>query len=133
AGGGGGAEGGVEGGEGGGGGVGRAPPARGTIGVAAGPGEAVDRSSQTPPFCAWRHHAPACTARRPATSLMGARSGSEPSSSSRVSYPSALTRRSCRTAASSGLAARCRYVNRILSARSSAYSDGSGSFTLRTS
>src|SRR4029077_12117832 len=37
--------------------------------------EAPERSTPRPPFCAWRHHAPTCTASRPAVSLIGARGG----------------------------------------------------------
>ena len=42
---------------------------------------APESSTPRPPFCACRHQAPTCTASRPATSLIGASSGSEPSSS----------------------------------------------------
>ena len=47
---------------------------------------APERSTPRPPFCACRHQAPTWTARRPATSLIGASSGSEPSASWSVSY-----------------------------------------------
>jgi hypothetical protein len=70
-------------------------------------------STPRPPLGASRYCAPTCTAMRPATSLMGVSSGSEPSASWMVSYATPLTLASSMRLVNSGSGARCRYVNRI--------------------
>ena len=66
------------------------PPPRITTFAGATPGTPPSRMPR-PPFGFSRYCAPTCTAMRPATSLIGVSSGSEPSVSLIVSYATPLT------------------------------------------
>src|SRR3954454_7459406 len=70
---------------------------------------------------------------RPATSLIGASSGSARRSVSTVSYATAAVPLSSTARVSGSSAAMCRYVNRICPSRSRRYSDSIGSLTLSSS
>src|SRR5579863_760780 len=66
------------------------PPPRMATFAGATPGTPPSRMPR-PPLGRSRYCAPTCTARRPATSLMGVRSGSDPSGSTIVSYAMPVT------------------------------------------
>ena len=69
---------------------------------------------------------------RPATALMGCRSGRRRSAVSIVSYATPITLRFSISWPSSCAAARCRYVYTICPSRMRLYSGGKGSFTFMT-
>src|SRR5919204_250937 len=90
-------------------------------------------SSPRPPSGFSRKYAPACAARRPAISLIGASSGRAPESVSTVSYATAAMPLSTSACVSGASAAMWRYVKRTRPSRSRPYSASIGSFTLRSS
>src|SRR5215210_467218 len=90
-------------------------------------------SRPRPPSGFSRKYAPACAARRPAISLIGASSGSRPSSVSTVSYATAVIPLSTSARVSGSSAAMCRYVNSTSPSRRREYSGSIGSLTLSSS
>ena len=82
------------------------PPITSTV-AAATPGTPPSRMPR-PPSGFSSMKAPACVAILPATSLIGASSGSRPASSTTVSYAMQVAPEAIRPRASSGSAARCR-------------------------
>src|SRR5215217_511631 len=105
------------------------PPPRTTT-LAGSTPEAPPINTPLPPYTRSRYVAPTCGAIRPAISLIGASSGSRPSSSSTVSYATAATFRCTRNSVSPLSAARCRYVKSSCPSRKRSYSCGCGSLTL---
>ena len=89
-------------------------------------------STPRPPPSRCRWCAPTCGAIRPATSDIGASSGSDPSRSCTVSYAIAVTPRESSASVHSRDAARCRYVNSTCPCRIRWYSSGTGSLTFST-
>src|SRR5215216_2819344 len=102
--------------------------------LAAGVPGTPPRSNPAPPCGLSRQCAAAWTAILPATSLIGARSGSLPSGSSTVSYAMEFTLRSIRYSVSSLSAAGRRYVKSSCPSWKRPYSSGTGSltFTIRS-
>ena len=92
-----------------------------------------DMRRPRPPAERIRVAAPTVGARRPATSLIGARSGSPPPSSCTVSYAIAVTPSAVRRSVSGRSAARCRYVKITRSSRKYPYSAAIGSLTFNSS
>ena len=86
-----------------------------------------------PPCAFSSDHAPICGASRPATSLIGASSGSWRSAVSTVSYAMPVIPESTSARVSGSSAAMWRYVKSVRSARSRPYSSAIGSFTLSRS
>src|SRR5580765_226009 len=91
------------------------------------------RRRPRPPSGFSRKYAPACAARRPAISLIGASRGSRPSAVSTVSYATAVTPLSASARVKGSSAATCRYVKSTSPSRSWGYSCAMGSFTLSKS
>jgi hypothetical protein len=85
-----------------------------------------------PPRKRLRWCAPTCVAIRPATSLIGVRSGSPPLSSCTVSYATAVVPAARSASVSGRSAARCKKVNSTRSSRRKPYSVGVGSLTFST-
>ena len=85
-----------------------------------------------PPLCDSKKCAPICGANRPATSLIGASNGSEASGICTVSYANDVVPAVMRALATSGYAARCKYVNNVRSRRKKPNSSFFGSFTFTT-